>query len=185
MNKVSNVQFPHLYKEEKDLKFVMCVDDFLSTESLLSLQKTMTEITNYSSAKDDDGNVFGFRYFFSDFDPSLIKAIKEFFFPTRDLVPVSVSANIRSQNNVNEKPLFHVDNHKGYVANFLLYVKGESLINNGTGFLYGQDLSAHIGFVENRALFLNGTKIPHNDLQCFGNSSMRYTLNIFYKENEN
>jgi hypothetical protein len=76
----------------KETKFVMYVDDFLSTESLLSLQKTMTEITEYSIAKDDDGNVFGFRYFFSKFDPSLIKAIKEFFFPTRDLVPVSVSS---------------------------------------------------------------------------------------------
>jgi hypothetical protein len=169
----------------KETKFVMYVDDFLSTESLLSLQKTMTEITEYSIAKDDDGNVFGFRYFFSKFDPSLIKAIKEFFFPTRDLVPVSVSSNIRFQNNENVRPLFHLDNNKGYVANFLLYVKGEPLLNNGTGFLYSQDLSAHIGFVENRALFFNGTKIPHNDLQCFGDSSMRYTLNIFYKENEN
>ena len=172
-------------KHHKETKFVMYVDDFLATESLLSLQKTMTEITEYSSAKDDEGNVFGFRYFFPEFDPSLIKAIKGFFFPTIDLVPVSVSANIRSQNHVNVKPLFHLDNHKGYVANFLLYVKGESLINNGTGFLHDENLSTQIGFVENRALFFNGPKILHNDLQCFGNSSMRYTLNIFYKENEN
>ena len=170
-------------QHHKETKFVMYVDDFLSTESLLSLQKTITEITKYSVAKTPNGDVFGFRYFFTEFDPSLLKAIKEFFFPTRDLVPVSISANIRSQNNVNEKPLFHIDNTKGNIANFLLYVKGEPLFNNGTGFLYGQDLSAHIGFVENRALFFNGNKIPHNDLQCFGDSSMRYTLNIFYKEN--
>jgi len=27
-------------------------------------------------------------------------------------------------------------------------------------------------------------KIPHSDLQSFGDSSNRYTLNIFYKEHD-
>ena len=43
-------------------------------------------------------------------------------------------------------------------------------------------LSSHIGFVENRALFFNGSKILHSDLQSFGDSSPRYTLNIFFRE---
>ena len=43
-------------------------------------------------------------------------------------------------------------------------------------------LSSHIGFVENRAVFFNGSKIWHSDLQSFGDSSNRYTLNIFYKD---
>ena len=66
----------------------------------------------------------------------------------------------------------------------LLFVKGESLLNNGTGFMHNNQLSSHIGFVENRALFFNGAKIAHSDLQSFGDSSSRFTLNIFYKENE-
>ena len=78
-----------------------------------------------------------------------------------------MSAHSR-QNN--EEPLFHVDDDKNNVANFLLFVKGEPLLNNGTGFMH------------NRALFFNGMKIPHSDLQSFGESSNRYTLNIFYKE---
>ena len=65
-----------------------------------------------------------------------------------------------------------------------LFVKGDSLLNNGTGFMTGKSLSSHIGFIENRALFFNGSKIPHSDLQSFGDSSKRYTLNIFYKESE-
>ena len=60
--------------------------------------------------------------------------------------------------------------------------KGEPLLNNGTGFMHDNKLSSHIGFVENRGLFFNGLKIPHSDLQSFGDSSSRYTLNIFYKD---
>ena len=48
--------------------------------------------------------------------------------------------------------------------------------------MHDDQLSSHIGFVENRALFFNGMKIPHSDLQSFGESSNRYTLNIFYRE---
>jgi len=33
-------------------------------------------------------------------------------------------------------------------------------------------------------LFFNGMKIPHSDLQSFGDSSNRATLNIFYKDAE-
>jgi hypothetical protein len=78
--------------------------------------------------------------------------------------------------------MFHVDTYKGNVANFLLFVKGEPLFNNGTGFTHKNQLSSHIGFVENRALFFNGSKIMHSDLQSFGESTDRYTLNIFYKD---
>ena len=111
----------------------------------------------------------------------MLKLIKDYFFPNRNLEPISVSAHLR-QND--KEPLFHVDVEKGNVANFLLFVKGESLLNNGTGFMSGKSLSSHIGFIENRALFFNGSKIPHSDLQSFGDSSKRYTLNIFYKDKE-
>ena len=65
---------------------------------------------------------------------------------------------------------------------FLFFVKGEPLLNNGTGFFIDGKLSSHIGFVENRALFFNGSKIWHTDLQGLGESSPRYTLNIFYRQ---
>jgi hypothetical protein len=92
---------------------------------------------------------------------------------------MSVCAHLRENK---KEPLFHVDDNKGNVANFLLFVKGEPLLNNGTGFMHNNRLSSHVGFVENRALFFNGSKIWHSDLQSFGDSSNRYTLNIFYKD---
>ena len=164
----------------KNTEFVMYVDNFLTQETLESLQETFLKI-NYSQVKNPEGQVYGQRHTFphSFHSDPLLKIIKEYFFPNRNLEPISVSAHVR-QNN--KEPLFHVDVEKGNVANFLLFVKGEPLFNNGTGFMSGKSLSSHIGFIENRALFFNGSKIPHSDLQSFGDNSKRYTLNIFYKE---
>ena len=169
-------------KHHKETKFVMYVDDFLDEATLKSLQDTVTNL-EYQEVKNPNGQLYGMRHTFDkgiNNDP-LIKLIKQYFFPHRNLEPISVSAHLRENN---KEPLFHTDDDKGNVANFLLFVKGESLLNNGTGFMHNNQLSSHIGFVENRALFFNGMKIPHSDLQSFGDSSNRYTLNIFYKEND-
>ena len=170
-------------QHNKKTKFVMYVDDFLDEATLKSLQDTVTDL-EYQEVKNPNGQLYGMRHTFDkgiNNDP-LIKLIKQYFFPHRNLEPISVSAHLRENN---KEPLFHTDDDKGNVANFLLFVKGEPLLNNGTGFLHNEKLSSHIGFVENRGLFFNGSKISHSDLQSFGDSSKRYTLNIFYKENEN
>ena len=167
-------------QHNKKTKFVMYVDDFLDKDTLKSLQDTVTNL-EYQEVKNPNGQLYGMRHTFDkgiNNDP-LIKLIKQYFFPHRNLEPISVSAHLRENN---KEPLFHTDDDKGNVANFLLFVKGEPLLNNGTGFLYNEKLSSHIGFVENRALFFNGSKISHSDLQSFGDSSNRYTLNIFYKD---
>ena len=167
-------------QHHKETKFVMYVDDFLGKETLKSLQDTLEKL-KYTQVDNPQGQVYGFRHTFprSFHDDPLLKLIKQYFFPHRNLEPISVSAHSR-QNN--EEPLFHVDDDKNNVANFLLFVKGEPLLNNGTGFMHNNQLSSHVGFVENRALFFNGMKIPHSDLQSFGDSSNRFTLNIFYRE---
>ena len=168
-------------QHNKNTKFVMYVDDFLEDDTLKSLQDTVTKL-KYYEVKNPERQIYGIRHTFdtSIHNDPLIKLIKQYFFPHRNLEPISVSAHLRENN---KEPLFHTDDDKGNVANFLLFVKGESLLNNGTGFMHDNKLSSHIGFVENRALFFNGMKIPHSDLQSFGDSSNRYTLNIFYKEN--
>jgi|TARA_R110002049_G_scaffold132497_1_gene291609 hypothetical protein len=168
-------------QHHKETKFVMYVDDFLDKDTLKSLQETLMNL-NYTSVKNPDGQFYGMRHTFdkSIKDDPLLKLIKQYFFPHRNLEPISVNAHIRENK---KEPLFHIDPEKDNVANFLLFVKGEPLLNNGTGFSHKNQLSSHIGFVENRALFFNGRKIWHSDLQSFGESSNRYTLNIFYKEN--
>jgi len=160
----------------------MYVDDFLDEATLESLQETLVNL-NYKSVKNPAGQFYGMRHTFDESikDDPLLKLIKQYFFPHRNLEPMNVSAHIRENK---KEPLFHIDDDKGNVANFLLFVKGEPLLNNGTGFSHKNQLSSHVGFVENRALFFNGSKIWHSDLQSFGESSNRYTLNIFYKEND-
>ena len=167
-------------QHNKNTKFVMYVDDFLEDDTLKSLQDTVTKL-KYYEVKNPEGQIYGMRHTFdtSIHNDPLIKLIKQYFFPHRNLEPISVSAHLRENK---DEPLFHTDDDKGNVANFLLFVKGEPLLNNGTGFMHNNQLSSHIGFVENRALFFNGMKIPHSDLQSFGDSSNRSTLNIFYKD---
>ena len=167
-------------QHNKNTEFVMYVDNFLGQETLESLQNTLINL-KYKQSVNQENQIYGLRHTFpkSFHDDPLLKLIKQYFFPHRNLKPISVSAHSR-QNK--EEPLFHTDHDKGNVANFLLFVKGKPLLNNGTGFMHDNQLSSHIGFVENRALFFNGMKIPHSDLQSFGDSSNRFTLNIFYKD---
>ena len=69
--------------------------------------------------------------------------------------------------------------------NCLIYLSGNPLMNNGTGFYIDQGkekiLNSHIGFKENRAVFFDA-KIYHSPLQFAGNSSPRYVMaNFIYK----
>ena len=69
--------------------------------------------------------------------------------------------------------------------NCLIYLLGNPLINNGTGFYIEQEgnqvLNSHVGFKENRALFFDA-KIYHSPLQFAGNSTPRYIMANFIKK---
>ncbi len=79
----------------------------------------------------------------------------------------------------NTPPIPHND-----VAQFncLIYLLGDKLINNGTGFYEKlndkYELHTHIGFKENRAIFFD-SKIFHSPLQWAGNSTPRYVMANF------
>ena len=161
----------------KDTRIVTYIDNFLSKDELDNLQKKAVAF-DYNSNINDTGH-YGFTYEFPleniKNDPILSK-VKKSFGIGKNMKEYLVRFHLRYNTN---KPLPHYDENT-YV--FLLYLKGEPLLNNGTGFLHNNELSAHVGFVENRALFFNGSKIWHSDLQSFGDSSERYTLNVFYYE---
>ncbi len=85
-------------QHHKETKFVMYVDDFLGKETLKSLQDTLTNLT-YKQVLDPEGRVYGFRHTFprSFHDDPLLKLIKQYFFPHRNLEPISVSAHSRQK----------------------------------------------------------------------------------------
>jgi len=66
--------------------------------------------------------------------------------------------------------------------NCLIYLVGDSLTNNGTGFFekQGEDLNlhTHIGFKQNRAIFFD-SKLWHSHLQFAGNATPRYVMANF------
>jgi len=151
-------------------------DNFLTKKELERLQNNIKNI-NYKAISNDQGN-FGFR---CDFKPNsndnwLFNKIKKQFFNNTDLKVNSCSYHLRHNFN---KVLFHTDEDD---YNFLLYLKGKELIYNGTGFYHKNNLNTYLGFVENRALFFDGKNNFHTDLQALGESSPRYTINIFYKK---
>ena len=79
----------------------------------------------------------------------------------------------------NTNPIPHNDKS---VYNCLIYLLGDTLINNGTGFYEKNQneyiLHTHIGFKQNRAIFFSSS-IWHSPLQFAGNSTPRYVMANF------
>ena len=72
---------------------------------------------------------------------------------------------------------------RSHEYNCLIYLKGNSLVNNGTGFYDkisggGYQLNTHVGFKENRAIIFD-SKIFHTSLQFNEGSGTRYCLANF------
>ena len=83
----------------------------------------------------------------------------------------------------NTNPIPHDDKS---VYNCLIYLLGDPLINNGTGFYEKNQneytLHTHIGFKQNRAIFFSSS-IWHSPLQFAGNSTPRYIMaNFIFKK---
>ena len=169
------------YNMKKNALSFTCVDNFLDKDSLESLQKKMLSVS-YAPAKASDKVHYGYEHHFAvdhfKNDP-LLKKVKDTFHSSEDLKPVEIRAHLRHNT---AQPHVHrdgVDDKECF--SFLLYVKGDSLMYNGTGFCgLDKKLSSYIGFAENRAIFFNAGRIWHTDLQALGESSPRYSLNIFY-----
>jgi len=166
---------------KKDLLSFTCIDRFLDKDSLENLQGKILN-ASYKPASDAKGAHYGYEHHFNinhfKNDP-LLKKIKDTFFIPDNLKPFEIRAHLRHNT---AEPLPHRDSHGDRECfSFLLYIKGDHLLYNGTGF-YGFDkkLFAYIGFAENRAIFFNAGRIYHTDLQALGESSPRYSLNVFY-----
>ena len=162
------------------LPTIQIKDNFLTKKEFNILQNNVDKLS-YQPMVNEDGN-FGFRNYFEKNNENdwLFKKIKKQFFPNTDLKINSSSFHLRHNHT---KVLPHTDyndlNKNDY--NFILYLKGQELLYNGTGFYHKNSLNTYLGFVENRALFFDGKNNLHTNLQALGESSPRYTINIFYR----
>ena len=150
-------------------------DNFLEKEELKVITDNVSKI-DYQAMINKDGN-YGFRHAFPQDNKNkwLFEKIKKQFFPNINLEMALSSYHWRHNK---DKVMAHTDSERDF--NFILYLKGEELIYNGTGFYYKNNLNTYIGFVENRAIFFDGKNNLHTNLQALGPSSGRHTINIFY-----
>lgn len=153
-------------------------DNFLEEKEFKIISNNLNKIDFSYRDKGKDEYTDGFRHEFEPRNDSdwFFKKIKENFFPNKKLKPVLCAYHLRC----NKVKLIHKD-HLDY--NFILYLKGKETLFNGTGFFkekQEEELDVTVSFKENRALFFNGKDVLHSDLQSFGDSSFRSTVNIFY-----
>ena len=155
------------------LPTIQIKDNFLNEEDFKIISSNIDKII-YAPMTNPDN--FGFRHNFekSPENEWFFTKIKKQFFPDVNLKVIESSYHLRHNT---KKVLSHTDNAN---YNFILYLKGDELIYNGTGFYYKNNLNTYLGFVKNRALFFDGKNNIHTDLQALGESSPRYTINIFY-----
>jgi len=162
------------------MKDITVVDDFFNEKELNILVSNLNKI-NFEHQQNKKGDKYGFGHGFEENKENiwLFDKIKKNLFKNINLKPISNECAFRLRHN-SEKMLPHQDDFSDYA--FLAYLKGKELMYNGTGF-YNDDtnLDRYVGFKENRIIFYNSL-IFHSDLQSLGESSPRYTLNIFYKE---
>ena len=83
-----------------------------------------------------------------------------------------------------DKPRPHTDEKTGCTHQCLIFMHGEESTNNGTGFYHevspeNLQLSIHVGFKRNRAIFFTSDVI-HAPLQWAGNGSFRYSICNFF-----
>ena len=156
---------------------ITVVDNFFNQKEFEILTNDLSKI-KFNSLQNKDGDSYGFGHGFTENKNNrwLFSKIKKHFLKDVNLKVVDCAFRLRHNS---KKMLPHKDEHVNYL--FLAYLKGKELIYNGTGFYNDNaNLDRYVGFKENRVIFFNSF-IPHSDLQSLGESSPRYTLNIFYR----
>ena len=182
-------------------------DDFFPPDLLFKIKEYLFNISKWhypDNSKDFEGGVYWWTYLMGREDETLFQKdyldhlIKKYF----NKKNTKYTRTFFSMSNAKDKARPHHDVEQPSVYNLLIYLSGDSLINNGTGFYIHKDkenckppcphqpackeellLHSHIGFRENRAIFFKSS-IWHAPLQWAGESSTRYSLCNFLSKVE-
>jgi len=114
------------------------------------------------------------------------KLVKKYFFYE---IQKFTSPSIYTMVGAADHPKPHRDNIGDNVPKYqlIVYMLGPESINSGTGFYdvgevqgHHGEISVHVGFKPNRAIFFSSETI-HSPLQWAGNGSFRYSINNFFR----
>lgn len=169
---------------------IIIKDNFFDEKILKEIQKDISNLqfTNRYASKsklkgdNPENNVYQKIYFSVDLNPEhfaveeVFKNLKKYFLNNLNLV----SSNYFLSSK-HEEATPH--NDANVDLNCLIYIKGNYLINSGTGFYDKRDnnfvLNTHVGFKENRAIIFD-SNIYHTSLQFNKNCGTRYVMANFF-----
>jgi hypothetical protein len=158
-------------------KRIIVEDNFFKKEILNSIyHELMTN--NFTNRMAEYGNVYGREYFQVKLNQAhyvaqlTMKNLERLF----NLKCTDINSQyVLTTKHTEAKP--HID--ISHEFNCLIYLKGESIVNNGTGFYdkINDDykLNTHIGFKENRAIIFDPL-IYHSSLQWNEDAKPRYAM---------
>ena len=171
-------------------------DNFFDLDTLNKIQQEVTSTEFGIREKSDVNNeLASSRYYFehplsteSDVAKEVTKLIQKYFYRKVDTYNKEKPHQINYFLSNPKEAIPHKDTPHPELDidyNCLIYLKGEHLLNNGTGFYENINnqlqLNTHIGFKENRAILFNGN-IYHSPLQwADNNSSFRYCIANFFR----
>jgi len=162
-------------------------NDFFSPPVLREIHKELSTLkfTNLTGMKDDP-----YKRYFSVALPEEHYAVAE---TIKNLNELGFT-NYNVKNSFyffsgKDREVTNPHNDVPYNLNCLVYLRGQPLLNSGTGFYDkigdNYELNSHIGFRENRAIIFD-SKIYHTSLQFNKDSGVRYVMANFlnYKPDE-
>ena len=170
-------------KWNKDLSIIK--DNFLDETVFKKIQVDLDTVkfeNIYATAKGGDSRKIYFAVSLSQDHPGPV-AVRSFFKAEFGII-ITAMESFYLLSPKHEKPTPHTDRAK---INCLIYLKGGSLMNNGTA-LYENDgknwmINSHIGFKENRAIIFSAKK-THASLQFGEGSTGRFAMSNWIYEYE-
>jgi len=163
---------------------IIIQDNFFTEKILKEINKDLLKFKFKNRSIDEGDSIYQKIYFQVPLD-------KEYF-AVKEVITILNKNNIKVDHafsnyflsTKHEKATPHCD---ATDVNCLIYLKGNHLINSGTGF-YDKindkyELNTHVGFKENRAIIFD-SKIFHCSLQFNENTNSRYVMANFFNYEE-
>jgi|TARA_R100000084_G_C4553522_1_gene101188 hypothetical protein len=127
---------------------IIIKDNFFEIEKLTRLQKILPHL-NYSANYNSIQN-YGHLWFSAPADEEIQEYLKK-----RCEKILNKKFNVKFCTYTmlaTVEPLAHCDLDEGCDYQIIVYLKGNTKLNKGTGFYLNGDLNTHVGFNENRAI---------------------------------
>ena len=168
------------------MKNIYVQDSFFKPEIFEKVQKEVVSTELSARYKDHSNNIYQRNYHYVELDSNVLlckiikKNIKKYF-GFNDIKNMVTNYFLSFPNT---PAIPHKDDCE---YNCMIYVVGETIMNNGTGFYELENdnavLHTHIGFKPNRAVFFD-SRIIHSPLQFAGNSTPRYLITNFINKKD-